>query len=163
MGDPNKSRVSGRREERLQERVARVVESSTSLIAVSPEGAIPEHKRVVAAIPVWLGQPRGVSVAVPFPLFVAFVALLFEQKTNNKSFIISVVDHRVYLLDSRYGRPTKILRVFESCDSIGLINDTVGDNFFTLAGVRYWVGGFWSAQLYIIRRWKSQQSVPEDR
>lgn len=68
---------------------------------------------------------------------------------------IAVTDCGLIILDNAgFRRPVQVRERFDSLAVLGPMNDTVGDSWIEVNGVRYWIEGIWSSQIYEMRKLK---------
>ncbi len=118
-----------------------------------------EEEKVRAAVVAFLGPRPGVEAL--FAPFAGLWSWLFAN-SRRRFTTIAVTDRGLVLFDnSSLRRPARIRERFDSLDVLGPINDTVADAWIEVNGVRYWIEGIWSWQLYVMRKLKATSAGAE--
>lgn len=130
----------GRTERQLQERV---------------QALLGQGERVLAAVVAFTGPRAGIEgLLAPVAGLVALFVNSDRQFTT-----IAVTDRGVVLMDTKdLRKPVRIRERLASLDALGPMNDTDGDSWIEVAGVKYWIEGIWSPQLYVMRRLKNNST-----
>ena len=117
------------------------------------------EEKVRAAVLAFLGPRPGVD-ALLSP-FAGLWPWLFAN-SRRRFTTITVTDRGLVVFDnSSLRRPARISERFDSLDVLGPINDTVADAWIEVNGVRYWIEGIWSWQLYVMRKLKATSGGAE--
>ena len=112
-----------------------------------------EFSRLLSPSPVHRAGIEGLLAPV-----VGLVALFVN--TGRQFTTIAVTDRGVVLLDTKGPRrPVRVRDRIASLDALGPMNDTDGDSWVEVAGVRDWIEGVWSSQLYVMRRLKQSSTA----
>ena len=109
-----------------------------------------EHVR--AAVVAILGPRPGLEAV--FAPVLGLLPWLFAN-SRRRFTTIAVTDRGLVILDNiGLRRPVRVRERFDSLDALGPMNDTVGDASIEVNGVRYWIEGIWSSQMYEMRKLK---------
>ena len=94
-------------------------------------------------------------------MFAPFLGLLswMFASTRRRFTTVAVTDRGLVILDNvGPRRPERVRERFDSLDALGPMNDTIGDAWIEVNGVRYWIEGIWSSQLFYMRKLKRSSS-----
>ncbi|MDO8389180.1 MAG: hypothetical protein Q7V57_01725 [Actinomycetota bacterium] len=131
----------GGTERRLQQRV---------------QALLGDGEDVRAAVVAILGPRPGLEAM--FAPVLGLLPWLFAN-ARRRFTTIAVTDRGLVILEnSGLRRPVRVRERFDSLDVLGPMNDTVGDASIEVNGVRYWIEGIWSPQLYEMRKLTSSSA-----